>query len=44
VNYINSGNSQTNYNYSSASFLDALGASLAMYAGYTAVIGRIGLG
>jgi hypothetical protein len=32
------------YAYGSASFIDAIGAALAMYAGYTAVIGRIGLG
>ena len=45
INYINYGNDlQTNYRLPSASFLDAVGAALAMYAGYTAVIGRIGLG
>ncbi len=47
VNLINYGNSLTYsnpYKYTSASFIDAVGASLAMYAGYTAVIGRIGLG
>jgi len=44
INYINFGNGlQTSYAFTSASFLDAVGASLAMYAGYTAVIGRIGL-
>ncbi len=47
VNYINYGNSYqttTPYTYYSASFIDAIGASLALYAGFTAVIGRIGLG
>ena len=45
INYINYGNDlQTNYKLPSASFLDAVGAALAMYAGFTAVIGRIGLG
>ena len=47
INLINYGNSRTYtnpYADSSASFIDAVGASLAMYAGYTAVIGRIGLG
>lgn len=45
INYINYGNSlQNNYQLPSASFLDAVGAALAMYAGYTGVIGRIGLG
>ncbi len=45
INYINFGNShQYPYAYTSSSFIDAIGASLAMYAGYTAVIGRIGLG
>jgi hypothetical protein len=44
INYINFGNGlQTNYVYNSASFLDAVGSALAIYAGYTAVIGRIGL-
>lgn len=44
INYINFGNGlQSSYAFTSASFLDAVGASLAMYAGYTAVIGRIGL-
>jgi hypothetical protein len=45
INYINFGNDlQTNYKLPSASFLDAVGAALAMYAGYTGVIGRIGVG
>lgn len=45
INYINYGNDlQASYRLPSASFLDAIGAALAMYAGYTAVIGRIGLG
>lgn len=45
INYINFGNDlQKNYTLPSASLLDAVGAALAMYAGYTAVIGRIGLG
>ena len=49
VNYINYGNSYqfqsgNPYAYNSASFLEAIGASLALYAGFTAVIGRIGLG
>jgi hypothetical protein len=44
INYINFGNGlQTSYAFTSASFLDAVGAALAMYAGYTGVIGRIGL-
>ena len=45
INYINFGNDLNNsYALPSASLLDAIGAALAMYAGYTAVIGRIGLG
>ena len=45
ITYINMDNNlQNNYSLVSASFLDAIGAALAMYAGYTAVIGRIGLG
>ena len=51
VNSINFGNSlqtasgkTTNYAYTSASFLDAVGAALALYAGFSAVVGRIGLG
>lgn len=48
INYINFGNDlqsqKDTYALPSASFLDAVGASLAIYAGYTAVIGRIGLG
>jgi ammonia channel protein AmtB len=44
INYVNIGNSlRSSYTFGSASLLDAVGASLAMYAGYTAVIGRIGL-
>jgi len=42
---INFGNGLSNpYTYTSSSFIDAIGASIALYAGYTAVIGRIGLG
>lgn len=45
LNYINQGNSlQAPYTYTSASFLDAVGAAIAMYIGYSAVIGRVGLG
>lgn len=45
INFINFGNDiQKNYQLPSASFLDAVGAALAMYAGYTGVIGRIGIG
>ncbi len=45
INLINFGNDLTDNNaLPSASFLDAVGASLAIYAGYTAVIGRISLG
>ena len=45
LNLINFGNSLlTSYNYTSASLFDAVGAALAMYAGYSAVMGRIGLG
>jgi hypothetical protein len=45
INLINYGNGLSNpYVYTSASFIDAVGAALALYAGYTAVIGRIGLG
>lgn len=44
INAINFGTSiQTGYTYATASFMDAIGASLGMYAAYTAVIGRIGL-
>ena len=43
INPLNFGNSfQNGYAYSSASFIDAIGASLGMYAAYTAVVGRIG--
>ena len=42
---INFNNSlQNNYDLPSASFLDSLGAVLALYTSYTAVMGRIGLG
>ena len=45
INSVNFGNSlTTSYDYTSASFLDAVGAALALYAGFTAVMGRIGLG
>jgi hypothetical protein len=45
VNFINFGNTlQGSYSRPAASFVDAIGASLAMFAGYTAVMGRIGLG
>lgn len=44
INYINYGNDQTTYKLPSTSLLDAIGAALAMYAGYTGVIGRVGLG
>jgi hypothetical protein len=45
INYINFGNDlQNNYQLPAASLLDAIGASLAIYAGYTGVIGRIGFG
>lgn len=45
INFINFKNDlQTSYDLPSASFLDAVGAALAMYAGYTGVIGRIGIG
>jgi hypothetical protein len=44
INYLNFGNQlQTSYTYTSSSFLDAVGAALALYAGYTGVIGRVGL-
>ena len=45
INPINFGNTiQNSYAYGSAGFMDAIGAALAMYAAYTSVIGRIGLG
>lgn len=52
VNSINFGNSLqtggsssgTSYSFTSASWLDAVGAALALYAGFSAVIGRVGLG
>ena len=34
---------QVGYTFTSASFLDAIGAALGMYAAFTAVLGRIGL-
>lgn len=44
INYINFGNDlQSPYAYTSDSILDAVGASLAMYAAYSAVIGRISI-
>lgn len=44
INLINFGNDlQSPYAYTSDSFLDAVGASLSMYAAYSAVIGRISL-
>lgn len=54
INLINYGNvfqpitsgstASITYAYTSGSFLDAVGASLALYAGFTAVIGRISFG
>jgi hypothetical protein len=45
INYSNQGNSLQNpYTYTSASFLDAVGAAIAMYVAYSAVIGRISFG
>jgi len=49
INYINLGNNLQRttgispYALLSASFIDAVGCALALYAGYTAVIGRVGL-
>ena len=44
INPINYGNSlPDSYVYSSAGFMDAIGSALAMYAAYTAIIGRIGM-
>jgi hypothetical protein len=44
INYINfQNNLQSTYAFTSASFIDAVGAALAIYAAYTAIIGRIGL-
>ena len=45
ISYLNFGNEPKNdRNYTSTSFMDAMGAAMAMYTGFTAVIGRIGLG
>lgn len=48
INFINFGNdlqmTTNTYALFSASILDAVGCALALYAGYTAVIGRVGLG
>mgnify|MGYP000365584029 CR=1 FL=1 len=45
INPINFGNTiQSSYVYGSAGFMDAIGAALAMYAAYTALVGRVGLG
>ena len=45
INSINFGNRlTTSFDYTSVSFIDAVGATLALYAGFTAVMGRIGLG
>lgn len=54
INLINYGNvfqptttgsvTSITYAYSSGSFLDTVGAALALYAGFSAVIGRIGFG
>lgn len=48
LNYINYNNDLQNtaltYQIGSVSLLDAVGAAIAMYCGYSAVIGRIGLG
>jgi hypothetical protein len=44
INYVNFQNGlQNSYTFTSASFIDAVGAALAIYAAYTAIIGRIGL-
>lgn len=44
INLINYSNDiQVAKAFGSASFFDAVGCALALYAGYTAVIGRIGL-
>lgn len=45
LNPINYNNSlQNGYDLPSASLLDAVGATLAIYAGYAAVVGRVGIG
>ena len=45
VNYVNFGNRlPVSFTYTSASLIDAVGATLALYAGFTAVMGRVGLG
>lgn len=45
LNYINFGNSlSTSYEYTSSSFMDAIGATLALYAGFSTVMGCIGMG
>ena len=45
INMINFGDSLPDgYVYGSAGFMDAIGAALSMYAAYTALVGRIGLG
>ena len=45
MNFINFGNDlENNYQLPSASLFDAIGAALAMYSAYSAVVGRIGLG
>lgn len=44
LNYINFGNFHSTYTYTSSSFMEAVGATLALYAGYSAVMGCIGMG
>ena len=45
INYINFGNDpQVTFQYTSASYIDAVGACLAMYAAFSAVMGSVGLG
>ncbi len=44
ITYLNYGNDlQSTRNIPSSSFIDAVGCAIALYGGYTAVIGRIGL-
>jgi hypothetical protein len=44
ITYLNIGNDlQTTRDIPSSSFIDAVGCAIAIYGGYTAVIGRIGL-
>jgi hypothetical protein len=44
ITYFNFANDlQTNYSLTSASFIDAIGCTIALYGGYSAVIGKIGL-